>query len=106
MATTRKPRTPKTSEQLKEELELARKKLEDLERRAYAEELTEAIKATNIVSEFEKLKAKVQKVSDTAILEAIAVAAGLKRITVSQAAPTKRKSSGKTRKKATKASNG
>jgi len=100
MATTRKPRAVKTSADLKVELELAKKKLEELEKRAYAEELTEAIKATNIVSEFNKLKAKVQKVSDTAILEAIAVAVGLKRILVTQTEPAKRKSSGKPRKNA------
>ena len=98
MATTRKPRAAKTSADLKAQLELAKKKLEELEKRAYAEELTEAIKSTNIVSEFSKLKAKVNKVSDTAILEATATAVGLKRITVTQAEPAKRKSSGKPRK--------
>jgi hypothetical protein len=35
---TRKPSTPKTSAELKQQLEEARKKLADLERRAYAEE--------------------------------------------------------------------
>jgi uncharacterized iron-regulated protein len=98
MSTYSKPRTPKTSADLKAELEAAKKKLEELEKRAYAEELTEAIKATNIVGEFNKIKAKVQKVSDTAVLEAIAVAVGLKRILVKQAEPAKRKSSGKPRK--------
>ena len=85
MATTRKPRTTKTSEQLKQELEQAKKKLAELEQRAYAEELNEAIAASNFAAEFVKVKAKVPKVSDVAILQAFGVAAGIKRVEVSQA---------------------
>jgi hypothetical protein len=52
MATTRKPTKPKTSADLKAQLETAKRRLKELEQRAYAEELTELIKSTNIVADF------------------------------------------------------
>ena len=101
---TRKPRTPKTSEQLKQELELAKQKLADLEQRAYAEELNEAIAASNFVAEFLKVKLKLPKVSEVAILQAFGVAAGIKRVQVTQAPVQTRKSKAKTDKATAKSS--
>ena len=98
MSTARKPRTPKSSADWKAKLIKKKKELEELEKRAYAEELSEAIKATNIVAEFAKIKANTPNISDTVLLEAVATAAGIKRITVNQAAPAKRKTSNKPRK--------
>ena len=59
MATTRKPTKPKTSADLKAQLLAAKKRLADLEKRAYAEELSELIKSTNIVADFAKIQARV-----------------------------------------------
>ena len=91
MATTRKPTKPKTSADLKAQLEAAKKRLADLEKRAYAEELTELIGATSIVADFEKIKARVQDIKEVAILAAIGAAVGIKRLEVKQAEPPKRK---------------
>jgi len=88
---TRKPRATKTSAELKKELEEAKKKIAELEKRAYAEELTELIKSTNITADFAKIQAKVKDIKATAILEAIANAVGIKRVQVTQAEPAKRK---------------
>jgi len=82
---TRKPRVTKTSEDLKKELEEARKKLAALEQRAFAGELDEAIAKANFVTEFLKIKIAVPKVSDVAILQAIGSAVGIKRVQVTQA---------------------
>ena len=98
MSTARKPRTPKSSADLKAKLIQKKKELEELEKRAYAEELSEAIKATNIVDEFAKIKANTPNINDAVLIEAIATEAGIKRITVTQAAPAKRKTSNKPRK--------
>ncbi len=88
---TRKPRSSKTSEDLKKELEATKKKVAELEKRAYAEELAELIKATSIVADFAKIKGKVKDIKPVAILEAIANAVGLRRIQISQLEPAKRK---------------
>jgi len=89
--TTRKPRATKTSADLKKQLEDAKKKIAELEKRAYAEELSELIKATNIVSDFAKIQSKVTDIKDVAILTAIGAALGIKRLTITQAEPPKRK---------------
>ena len=91
MATTRKPTKPKTSADLKAQLETAKKRLKELEQRAYAEELTEMIAATNIVADFAKIQARVTDIKPTAILRAIGVAVGIKRLEVAQAEPKPRK---------------
>ena len=91
MATTRKPTKPKTSAEMKLQLEAARKRLADLEQRAYAEELTELINSTNIVADFAKIQAKVKSIQPPAILAAIGAAVGIKRLQVAQAEPTPRK---------------
>lgn len=88
---TRKPATPKTSAELKAQLEDARKKLADLERRAYAEELHELIRSTSIVAEFNKIQALAKDIKPTAILAAIGDAIGIKRLEIKQAsAPTRK----------------
>lgn len=88
---TRKPATSKTSAELKTQLAEAKKKIADLERRAYAEELNELIRSTNIVADFAKIQSRVTDIKATAILEAIGVAVGIKRLTVTQAEAPKRK---------------
>jgi len=98
MATTRKPRTPKTSEQYKQELEATKKRVAELEQLAYAQDLADAIKATNIADDFVKVLAKVKNVSEIAVLQAVAKAVGIKRVDISQAPPTTRKSSSTPRK--------
>jgi hypothetical protein len=90
MATARKPTKPKTSAELKQQLEAAKKRLADLEKRAYAEELTELIKSTNIVADFAKIQARVTDIKPIAILAAIGVAVGIKRLEVAQAEPKPR----------------
>ena len=62
-----------------------------MERRAFAGEITEAIKKSNIPAEYNKIKALAKDVSDIAILEAIGLAVGIKRLVVTQSEPTKRK---------------
>lgn len=88
---TRKPRGTTTSAELKEKLELAKKRLADLEKRAYAEELSELIKSTNIVADFAKIQARVTDIKDVAILAAIGTAIGIKRLEVKQLEAPKRK---------------
>jgi hypothetical protein len=85
---TRKPSTPKTSAELKQQLEEARKKLADLERRAYAEELSELIAKTNIVADFKAVRSNLNaQIPTGAIIIAIANAVGVKGVSV--AAPVK-----------------
>lgn len=91
VAKTSKPRTPKTSAELKEQLEKARAALAALEKKAYAEELGELIRNTNIVSDFKAIQAKVTDIKAIAILEAVAQELGISRVTITQAAPPKRK---------------
>jgi alanyl-tRNA synthetase len=107
---TRKPSTPKTSAELKQQLEEARKRLAQLEQRAYAEELHELISKTNIVADFNSIKNRVQDIRPDAILKAIGHAVGMRRLTVKQDVPEPRKRSAsdptkpkRTRKKATTA---
>lgn len=89
--TERKPRTPKTSAELKEQLEKARAALAALEKKAYAEELGELIRNSNIVRDFKAIQEKVTDVKAVAILEAVAQEVGIKRLTISQAPAPKRK---------------
>lgn len=104
---TRKPSTPKTSAELKQQLEEARKRLAQLEQRAYAEELHELISKTNIVADFNSIKNRVQDIRPDAILKAIGHAVGMRRLIVKQDVPEPRKRSAsdptkpkRTRKKA------
>jgi hypothetical protein len=91
MATTRKPKVAKTSAELKKELELARKKVDELERKAYAGELKELINKSGVVAAITDIKTKVKEATDIAILTAIANAAGFKRLVVTQTAAPARK---------------
>lgn len=86
----RKPRTPKTSAELKQQLEKARAALADLEKRAYAEELGEQIRSTSIVSDFKAIQARVTDIDAVAILAAIGHAVGIRRLTVTQGPAPKR----------------
>ena len=88
---TKGTRTAPTAEQLKLKLAKAKEALKALERRAFAGEITEAIKKSNIPAEYNKIKALAKDVSDIAILEAIGLAVGIKRLVVTQSEPTKRK---------------
>jgi hypothetical protein len=101
---TRKPATPKTSAELKAQLEDARKKLADLERRAYAEELHELIRSTSIVAEFNKIQALATDIKPTAILAAIGDAIGIKRLEIKQASAPARKPADPSKPRAPKAS--
>jgi hypothetical protein len=91
MATTRKPKIAKTSAELKQELELAKRKVAELEQRAFAEELGELIKNSAIVAAFTEIKSKATGATDTVILTAIANAVGIKRIAITQTAAPARK---------------
>ena len=88
----RAPRKSLTAEDLKKKLEAAKEALKALEKRAYAGEVTEAIKNSSIPAEFKKIKDSAKDVSDIAILEAIGNAVGIKRLVVSQTEVKKRAS--------------
>ena len=83
-------RKVKTAEELKIELEKARQKLKELEQRAYAGELVEMVKKSNIVADFNAIKANVKGVSELVILAAIGKAVGIARVQVSQSPAPKR----------------
>jgi hypothetical protein len=87
----RKPSVPKTSADLKLQLAQAKLRLAELEKRAYAEELTELISATNIVADFAKIQARVKDIPATAILAAIGRAVRIIRVEVTQAGVVARK---------------
>jgi len=89
---TRKSSRAKTSAELREQLEAAKKKLELLEQRAYAEELYELIlRETNIIADFAKIQNKVTDIKPVTILSAIGHAVGIRRLKVEQAATPPRK---------------
>jgi len=87
----RKPSKPKSAAELREQLAAAKKRLAELEQRAYAEELNELIRSTNIVSDFAKIQARVTDIKPVTILSAVANAVGIRRLTITQAAPSPRK---------------
>jgi hypothetical protein len=87
----RKPSKPKSAAELREQLAAAKKRLAELEQRAYAEELNELIRSTNIVSDFAKIQGRVTDIKPVTILSAVANAVGIRRLTITQAAPTPRK---------------
>lgn len=78
-------RKTKTAAELKIDLEKAKQKVKELEQRAYAGELEEMVKKTNIVSDFNVIKANVKGATDLVILAAIGKAAGIARLQISQA---------------------
>lgn len=87
---TRAPRKTMTADDLKKKLEAAKEALKVLEKRAYAGEVTEAIKKSNIPADFKKIKDSAKDVSDVAILEAIGIVIGIKRLVVTQSEVKKR----------------
>ena len=76
---TRKPSTPKTSTELKQQLAQAKERLAELEKRAYAEEINELISATNMVADFAAIQKRVSDIDATVILAAT-VAEGSQRL--------------------------
>jgi len=97
MATVKKTQTrkAKTAAEIKAELEKAKAKVASLEQRAYAGELEEAVKKTNVIAAFESIKASVKGANDLVILAAIGKAAGIARVEVTQKPPVKRKTTSK-----------
>lgn len=89
----RKIRVAKTSAELKDQLAKAREALAALEKRAYAEELGELIRNSNIVRDFKAIQGQVTDVKPAAILAAIAHQVGLRRMTITQADAPPRKPS-------------
>ena len=79
-----------SADELKKKLEAAKEALKALEKRAYAGEVTEAIKKSSIPADFKKIKESAKDVSDIAILEAIGNVIGIKRLVVSQSEVKKR----------------
>jgi hypothetical protein len=91
-ATIKKPRAKATPEKIKADLEAARKKVQQLEQKAYAVEINEQIAKANIIASFNSIKEKLKanKVSDIVILTAIATAVGIKRVEITQKHAAKR----------------
>ncbi len=86
----RAPRKVKTAADLKADLAKAKAALAALEQRAYAEELDEFVKKTNVVSDFNVIKKNIAGASDIAILAAIGKAAGIARLVITQSEVVKR----------------
>lgn len=89
---TRAPRKSLSADDLKKKLAAAKEALKALEKRAFAGEITEAINKSNIPTEFKKIKQSAKDASDIAILEAIGLAVGIKRLVVTQSEVKKRAS--------------
>ncbi len=88
MATiTRKKKTPA---EIKAALAAAKKKVAELEQKAYKSELAELINSMHFAAEFKKIKEALKEVSDVAILSGIANACGLKRLEITQLPPKPR----------------
>ncbi len=76
---------------IKAKIDKTRAALEALELRAYGSELDEEVKAMRISELFATLKGKIKGVSDLAILASIGKAAGIKRLSITQAEVKPRK---------------
>jgi hypothetical protein len=85
-------RKKKSAAEMKAALEAAKKRVAALEAKAYEGELAEAIAASTIVSEFNKIKARYKDISPVNILQAIGKAAKITRVVVTQAEVKKRAS--------------
>jgi hypothetical protein len=83
-------RKKKTAAELKATLDAAKKRVAALESKAYEGELAEAIAASNIVSEFNKIKARYEDIAPVNILQAIGKAVKITRVVVTQSEPQKR----------------
>lgn len=89
----RKPRKVPTPADVKATLEKARKRVQALEKKAFATEIDAVLREKNVVSAIGVIKANVKGVTNVAILDAIAKAAGMLRIdiTLRPAPATKKK---------------
>lgn len=81
-------RKKKTPAEIKAALAAAKKKVAELEQKAYKSELDELIKSMHFVAEFNSIKSALKEVTDVAILAAIGDACGVKRLQITQL-PTK-----------------
>lgn len=77
-------RTAKTSADLLKDIATTKARLASLEKRAYAGQLNEMIKSTEIVKDFATIQSKVTDISPLAILSAIGAAVGIKRLVLTQ----------------------
>ena len=91
--TTRKPRASKSTSELKALLEKKKSEVAKLEQQAFAGEIQERIDASGIAELYKNIKNDLKDVGDVALLSGIAKAAGVKRLTISQAEVAKRKKS-------------
>jgi ribosomal protein L29 len=87
----RKPRTPKSTTELKALLEKKKAELAELEQKAFAGEIKEHIDASGIAELYKNIKKDLKDVGDVALLSEIAKAAGVKRLTITQTPVAKRK---------------
>jgi len=93
---TRKPAKPKSSAELKQQLEDAKKRLAALEQRAYMEEIVEMLNATSAVADIKKIRERLPKdIGTAAILQTLADKAEFKRIVVTQTPTPPRKPAAK-----------
>lgn len=93
---TRKPSKPKTSAELKKQLEETKKRLAALEQRAYMEEIVEMLSATSVIAEIKKIRERLPKnITTAAILQTVAEKADFKRIVVTQKPTPPRKPAAK-----------
>ena len=83
--TEKKPRKPKTVEQLRADLAAAKQKVADLEQKAYKSELSALIAASHFKADYDAIKSKIPGISDTAMIAEIAKACGALRMQISQA---------------------
>ena len=80
----KKTRTKPTPDQVKEQLAAARKRVKELEQKAYSVELEAQIQKSGIVTAYEAIKSALPNVSDLTILTAVAKAVKLPRVVVTQ----------------------
>lgn len=92
-------RKKKTAAELKADLDRAKRRVQDLEAKAYEGELTEAIGKSSIVAEFNKIKDRYKDVGAVNILQAIGKAVKIPRVVVTQSEPKPRAKKGTTAKK-------
>lgn len=83
-------RKKKTAAELKADLAAAKKRVAALEAKAYDGELAEAIAKSNIVSEFEIIKARYKDIPAVNILQAVGKAVKIARVVVTQSDPQTR----------------
>jgi len=92
-------RKKKTAAELKADLDKAKRRVQDLEAKAYEGELSEAVAKSSIVTEFNKIKNSYKDVGAVNILQAIGKAVKIPRVVVTQTEPKPRAKKGTTAKK-------